>query len=130
MTKPNKSLERVLQEVADEMERQDAIHPDGYPATRDGIRLAIATGEDELKEALAAWREGRCKCSTPRCKHHDWNETRGELLQAAGVILRSIRSLEIARGITWDVPKELVVISPATDKTVKDIIKKAQKGGK
>lgn len=80
-----------------EMDRQDAIHPDGYPPTRDGVRLAIATAQDELNEALGAWRAGRCKCSTPRCGHHNWADTRGEMLQAAAVIMRAIRSIDEGR---------------------------------
>ena len=62
----------IYNELADEIARQDAIHPDGYPATRDGIRLAIATVIDEADEAFDEWRAGRCKCPQPKCDHHDW----------------------------------------------------------
>jgi hypothetical protein len=88
----------TLDAIVMEVERQDQIHPDGYPATRDGIRLAIVTGQDELNEALLAWRAGRCKCPTPRCDHHDWEATAEELTQAAAVILRAVRSIRERRG--------------------------------
>jgi hypothetical protein len=84
----------LLDALQHEIARQDAIHPDGYPATRDGIRLAIATVIDETDEAREAWRRGRCKCPVPRCDHHDWSEAAGELLQAAAVIMRVLRSIE------------------------------------
>lgn len=83
----------VVRDVSDEMVRQDSIHPSGYPATRDGIRLAIAAGEDELDEALQAWREGRCKCPLPMCGHHKWGSVRTELIQAAAVLLRAAREI-------------------------------------
>jgi hypothetical protein len=84
----------VTDDLVAEIGRQDAIHPNGYPATRDGIRLGIAAAEDEVREALDAWRAARCKCSTPRCAHHDWSQVRAEAIQAAAVLLR------MARGIT------------------------------
>jgi hypothetical protein len=77
-----------------EIQRQDVIHPDGYPATRDGIRLAIVTAEDELTEARDEWRAARCKCPMPRCGHADWSATDGELLQVVAVVLRAMRSIE------------------------------------
>jgi hypothetical protein len=84
---------RLLTDLTAEVERQDRIHPAGYPATRDGVRLGIATVADETQEALDAWREGRCKCATPHCGHSKWHEVEGELLQAAAVALRAIRSI-------------------------------------
>lgn len=83
----------ILDELDDEIGRQDRIHPAGYQATRDGIRLGIAAAEDELREALGSWRAGRCKCPTPRCNHHDWSDCRGELLQTAAVIMRIVREI-------------------------------------
>jgi hypothetical protein len=76
-------------EVMAEMVRQDEVHPSGYPPTRDGVRLGIAAAEDEVEEALKAWRKGRCKCPTPMCDHADWSQTREELIQAAAVLLRT-----------------------------------------
>lgn len=83
----------ILSAVDVEIDRQDKIHPDGYPATRDGIRLALAAAEDELIEAREAWRTGRCKCSTPRCDHHDWSHACKEMIQAAAVLIRSAREV-------------------------------------
>jgi hypothetical protein len=77
-----------------EIERQDGIHPDGYPATRDGTALALFNAREELREARKAWRHGRCKCPTPRCDHHDWSAAAEEMLQAAAVIMRSWRSIQ------------------------------------
>jgi hypothetical protein len=89
-----RGIERLVQEI----ECQDQIHPSGYPATRDGIRLAIAVAqEDELGEALEAWRRGRCKCPTPMCGHHDWTEAAEEMVQAAAVIMRSVIAIEAAQ---------------------------------
>lgn len=86
----------MVQRLLDEIVRQDAIHPDGYPATRDGVFLAITTaGQEELmREALDAWRSARCKCPKPRCGHHDFSEAAEEMLQAAAVLMRCIRSIE------------------------------------
>lgn len=88
--------DRVIGYLQDEIERQDALHPDGYPATRTGIRLAIATAHDEVDEAFDEWRAARCKCPVPRCNHADWVATQYELLQAAAVIMRAVRSIEDA----------------------------------
>jgi hypothetical protein len=79
----------VIEDVAAEMSRQDDIHPDGFPSTRDGIRLAIAAAEDELmREVWPAWHAARCKCPEPRCGHADWSEVREEAIQCAAVLLR------------------------------------------
>jgi len=76
------------------IDKQDAVHPDGYPATRDGIFLGIHTAIHELeREAVDAWRAGRCKCPKPRCDHHDWQPVADELLDAAAVIMRCWRSI-------------------------------------
>jgi hypothetical protein len=91
-----KDIYDALADLGDEVTRQDEIHPAGYAATRDGVRLGLATVGDELQEALDAWRPGRCKCRTPECGHHDWSEVRKELLQTAAVIMRTIRSIDAA----------------------------------
>lgn len=86
----------VLAELAREMERQDQLHPSGYPPTRDGVFLGIRTAIHELEgpgEALDAWSEERCKCPTPQCGHATWSKTRAEVLQAAAVCMRTIRSI-------------------------------------
>ncbi len=85
----------VLADLAAEVERQDQFHPSGYPATRDGVFLGIKTAVHELDvEAVGAWRAERCRCATPLCGHAEWRETRAEMLQAAAVIVRTIRSID------------------------------------
>lgn len=88
--------EDVLEMLGDEVERQDHIQPDSYTPTRDGVFLAIATAMHELdKEAVEAWRTERCKsCGTPHCTHSTWTATQKELLQAAAVLVRVIRTIE------------------------------------
>lgn len=71
--------------VVAEIGRQDEIHPEGYPATRDGIRLGLATIRDELDEAESAWREER--------RINGWAATEEELTQIAAVAIRTLRSL-------------------------------------
>lgn len=96
MTTPAERLDALLADLAKEIARQDQRHPSGYPATRDGVFLGIMTAHEELvgpNEALGAWRQERCKCATPLCGHATWAKTHGELLQAAGVIMRTIRSI-------------------------------------
>lgn len=89
------SLTGLLGDLAGEVERQDRFHPSGYPATRDGVFLGIKTAAHELDvEAIGAWRGDRCRCETPLCGHATWAGTRGELLQAAAVIIRTIRSID------------------------------------
>jgi hypothetical protein len=90
-------LDAILVDLQAEVHRQDSVHPSGYPATRDGVRLGIATVEDEWREARDAWRAERCKCPTPLCGHATWQATEVELLQTAAVALRTIRSIREAR---------------------------------
>ena len=88
------SMERLVAELIEEVHRQDELHPDGYPPTRDGVRLGIAAAQDELNiETWEAWRDARCKCPVPRCGHHDWSRVRIEAIQTAAVLLRMVREL-------------------------------------
>jgi hypothetical protein len=88
------TIDALLADLAGEMVRQDGFHPSGYPATRDGVFLGITTAVHELdREAIDAWRSERCPCPTPLCGHATWTETRAELLQAAAVIMRTVRSI-------------------------------------
>lgn len=80
-------------ELAREVARQDAIHPDGYPATRDGLRLGIAALEDELDEVYLAWRSAY-RAARRVNGDPDWLHLRAELVQVAGVCVRMIRSLD------------------------------------
>lgn len=81
----------VLAEVHAEAHRQDEIHPAGYPATRDGIRLGIATAQDELDEAREAHRSGR--------REESWGDAACEAIQAAAVLLRMVRAIRWAEGV-------------------------------
>lgn len=78
----------LLADLAIEITRQDRIHPAGYPATRDGVRFGIATIEDETREAWGAWGDERSV--------DGWPHTREELLQTAAVVMRLIRSIDVA----------------------------------
>ena len=69
-----------------EVKRQDEIHPAGYPATRDGLRLALATIMDEHDEAYDEWRANR---RIPDV----WGALDVELLQVAAVAVRAVRSM-------------------------------------
>ncbi len=83
------TVTKLLADLKAEVARQDEIHPAGYPATRDGIFFGICTAQvAELNEAMDAWRAER--------KVDGWPETETELLQAAGVIMRTIRSIREA----------------------------------
>lgn len=93
----------LLAAIAAEIDRQDRFHPAGYPATRDGVFLGIKTAAHELDiEAIGAWRDDRCRCETPVCGHADWRRTRSELIQAAAVILRTVRSIDDHRATVRD----------------------------
>lgn len=80
-----------LAELASEITRQDTIHPAGYPATRDGIRLGIATVLDEHTEALDAWNDERH--GADKTTWATWAQTRAELLQVAAVAMRTVREI-------------------------------------
>lgn len=88
---------RFLNDVATEIERQDLLHPPGYPATQDGVFLGLTTARHEIEdEGIEAWRMDRCRCPQPVCGHATWERTRVELVQAAAVLLRTVRSIDEA----------------------------------
>lgn len=66
-----------------EIERQDAKHGPYQGTTLGRSRLALATLEDEVAEAVEAWRDERQALS--------WDETRAEVLQVAAVAIRTLR---------------------------------------
>lgn len=73
----------LLSELGVEITRQDAKHGP-YQGTRLGVsRLALATLEDEVREARDAWRVERFI--------GQWAETRHEVLQVAAVAIRTLR---------------------------------------
>lgn len=80
-------IDPVLIAVATEIERQDRIHPTGFPPTREGVRYGLATIADELQETLDAWREER--------RADDWRLTAEELVQVAAVAVRVLREIGV-----------------------------------
>jgi hypothetical protein len=74
----------LIPELLDEVVRQDAKHGRFTTQTELGAsRLALACIEDEIREALDAWRDER--------RIDGWPETRTEVLQVAACALRAIR---------------------------------------
>jgi hypothetical protein len=86
-------MDALFDMVEAEMERQDRLHPAGYPASRDGVRLGIAAAQDELAETLLAHLADRCRCPVPDCGHARWLDTRTEAIQTVAVLLRMARSI-------------------------------------
>ncbi len=75
----------VVSSVLKEVERQDGAHPGGYGSTRDGVRLGLASMEDELRESLEAWQEEKRK--------NGWPDTYSEVEQTVAVGMRLLRSM-------------------------------------
>lgn len=73
----------LIYELMREIERQDDKHGPYQGTILGRSRLALATLEDEVAEALEAWRSER--------KALHWNDTREEVMQVAAVAIRSIR---------------------------------------
>ena len=73
----------LMYALMEEIERQDKKHGPYQGTTLGRSRLALATLEDEVTEALEAWR-GERKALT-------WDETRAEVLQVAAVAMRTLR---------------------------------------
>lgn len=86
-----KEIEELFSELAAEIERQDMKHGP-FRGTSDlgKTRLALACLEDEVREALDAWREER--------REYGWDETRREILQVAAVAIRALRDAFERRG--------------------------------
>jgi hypothetical protein len=81
-----RGLHPILTSLVAEIRRQDEKHgPYGVQGgTPLGVsRLALASLEDEVAEALQAWRDERAR--------PDWPDTRAEVLQVAAVAVRSLR---------------------------------------
>lgn len=66
-----------------EIERQDEKHGPYQGTILGRSRLALATLEDEVSEALEAWRSER--------KALNWDATREEVVQVAAVAIRTLR---------------------------------------
>lgn len=87
----------IIDLLRDEISRQDKIHPDGFPATRDGVRLGLASAEDELRESLEAWTTAKRE----PVSSIGWYAVQVEILQAAAVLMRTFRELLDARGFVY-----------------------------
>ena len=83
---------RLLLEA--EIARQDSIHPEGFPPTRGGVRLALATVQDELDETFEAWRLER--------RGPEWAQVEHELVQTVAVGVRALRELRAVGGKRYD----------------------------
>jgi hypothetical protein len=78
------TLHPLIFALCQEVDRQDEKHGPFEGATQLGrSRLALACLEDEIEEALKAWRDER-KATT-------WDNTREEVLQIAAVAIRTLR---------------------------------------
>lgn len=78
------SVYDLLDELAHEVFQQDMKHGPFEGATELGrSRLALACIEDEVREALDAWRSER--------KQIGWEDTRTEVMQVAAVAIRAVR---------------------------------------
>jgi hypothetical protein len=73
----------LIYRLMEEITRQDEKHGPYQGTTLGRSRLALATLEDEVAEALEAWRGER--------KALNWDETRTEVLQVAAVAIRTLR---------------------------------------
>jgi hypothetical protein len=74
---------QTIQDLFKEIEKQDEKHGPYEGSCLGRSRLALATLEDEVSEALKAWRRER--------KEPHWEETRKEVIQVAAVALRALR---------------------------------------
>lgn len=77
------AVDDLLDEVRREVERQDGKHGP-FTGTRLGrSRLALACLQDEIAEALEAWRYERME--------KEWADARVEVIQVAAVAVRAVR---------------------------------------
>jgi hypothetical protein len=79
MTHQHPLIYALLVEIA----KQDEKHGPYEGTILGRSRLALATLEDEVAEALQAWRDER--------KALNWDDTRAEVLQVAAVAIRTLR---------------------------------------
>lgn len=73
----------LLEALLGEMHRQDFKHGPFQGSRIGRSRLALACLEDEVREALQAWRDER--------QAGGWEESRLEVLQVAAVAMRALR---------------------------------------
>lgn len=87
-------LENVIADFLDEVARQDQIQPEGYPNTRNGVRLGLACLQDELDETHAEWHVE---------KRTQWEKTQIELTQAVAIGVRILRSMKDPRRSHYEI---------------------------
>lgn len=80
--------------IEEEVRRQDDLHPEDFPPTRGGVRLALAAVQDELDETLEAWQGER--------RAPEWIKTEEELVQTLAVGIRLLRAIRYFRGRRLD----------------------------
>lgn len=90
----------ALRWLQTEVDNQDTAMGGGYEPTRDGVRMAISSLEDEIHELLVAWRTERdggpqphVTCGPTCDRTHAWRETKAEAIQVAAIALRLVRDL-------------------------------------
>lgn len=81
--RPATVVHPLIYRLMAEIERQDDKHGPYQGTVLGRSRLALATLEDEIAEAVEAWRSER--------KALTWDHTREEVLQVAAVAIRTLR---------------------------------------
>lgn len=79
----DQTLAAALVDLGEEILRQDAKYGPFEGTRLARSRLALACLDDELREAVEAWRDER--------RAPVWDEARTEVLQVAAVAIRAIR---------------------------------------
>lgn len=78
-----RTIHPLVYRLIEEIGRQDAKHGPYEGTVLGRSRLALSTLEDEVAEALEAWRSERDALH--------WDATRAEVLQVAAVAMRTLR---------------------------------------
>jgi hypothetical protein len=79
------------------MEWMDEVHPQGFPCTRDGIRLGIAAIQDETSEVWKEWEANKRAFGKWLPNSDSLEPMRQELLQVAAITMRIVRSIDVSR---------------------------------
>lgn len=82
--------DRIIADLTDVWAECERRHPDGYPCTRNGIRLGLAAAEDEYWEAKDEWDLHKRHLDDPS----EVAPLRGELLQLAAVALMTVAGID------------------------------------
>lgn len=84
----------IMDDLRSEVVRQDKAHPAGYPYTRDGMRLGIASLDDETEEVWEQWREMKRRLFDGTTTALDKSFLREEIMQVMAVGYRMVRSID------------------------------------